>query len=54
MSEGVGWWGVGFVVALPLSKGQKERFQSSPLGQDTILSSRGEETFDISRSASFF
>lgn len=53
MKEGVGWRGAGFVVALPLSKGQKECFQSSPLGQNTILSSCGEETFDISRNASF-
>lgn len=53
MKEGVGWRGVGFVVALPLSKGQKECFQSSPLGQDMSLSSCGEETFDISRNATF-
>lgn len=53
MKEGVGWWGAGFVVALPLSKGQKECFQSSPLGQDMTLSSCGEETFDISRKAAF-
>lgn len=53
MKEGVGWWRAGFVVALPLSKGQKGCFQSSPLGQDALLSSCGGETFDISRNASF-
>lgn len=53
MKEGVGWSGGGVVLALPLSKGQKECFQSSPLGQDTTLSSCGEETFDISRKAAF-
>lgn len=39
MRGGVGWRGAGFVVAvvaLSLSKGQKERFQPSPLGQHVI------------------
>lgn len=36
-------------VAVSFSKGQKECFQSSPLGQDIIWSKCAGETFDIFR-----